>query len=622
MKLKRLKVLLPALTGMILTNGPVNFISNNNVESIDRIINVDSLFNKKKVVKNYFSPELGGLWYSTEKESLPGGLLYFKMYYELNKTRNLDFLQIKFFGGENYIPYLYVYNEETKQITLTDKLEYDYVLSYTSFLNYFNGVLNIIYVNDDLDVNSGYFCSFTEEDIPLEIKRSINNFVDEPKIELINDLSLLKDNYYSEYDPNVNSYIQNYYGTVLIDENFSIRRFLLEEVYSYIQDCFTFSNNSKIVDIAYAYLYKSSDNDALPYSLFIKFLINDSYKFENALEVTFNCFNVFTIKQFKFKQNDVEIKEDDEIDFGYGKRVSDLFELYNPVNKLIFSRKGETVYLNIEIDGGRNDMFYSFVLSSDNPYILEEYPKFIDIINNIKGKSKVDISLSSGNESYRIYDLRTFYINWIDDIQPELSGEVTKFRTSNKDNFKYKELFKANDEKDGDVSESIELIEEEGKYFIKAKDAAGNESKKEILLDIDPILYENINVINDEKIQVPENILLTKKRFEKILTKIHGVEPQDVDIIPYVNNCKTKGTYKVSYKINEETKEMDFEVVDPIKKNPEPGDVADQINEVKVSFIAKVKTFFNKLGNWFRGVFTKWKFDCFITNEQWDTRFN
>ena len=31
--------------------------------------------------------------------------------------------------------------------------------------------------------------------------------------------------------------------------------------------------------------------------------------------------------------------------------------------------------------------------------------------------------------------------------------------------------------------------------------------------------------------------------------------------------------------------------------------------------------FWQKLGNWFRGVFTKWKFDCFITNEEWDARF-
>ena len=31
--------------------------------------------------------------------------------------------------------------------------------------------------------------------------------------------------------------------------------------------------------------------------------------------------------------------------------------------------------------------------------------------------------------------------------------------------------------------------------------------------------------------------------------------------------------------------------------------------------------FFEKLGNWFRGVFTKWKFNCFISNEEWKARF-
>ena len=31
--------------------------------------------------------------------------------------------------------------------------------------------------------------------------------------------------------------------------------------------------------------------------------------------------------------------------------------------------------------------------------------------------------------------------------------------------------------------------------------------------------------------------------------------------------------------------------------------------------------FFHKLGNWFRGVFTKFKFDCFITDDEWDARF-
>ena len=28
-----------------------------------------------------------------------------------------------------------------------------------------------------------------------------------------------------------------------------------------------------------------------------------------------------------------------------------------------------------------------------------------------------------------------------------------------------------------------------------------------------------------------------------------------------------------------------------------------------------------KLKNWFRGVFTKFEFDCFISDEEWDERF-
>ena len=40
-----------------------------------------------------------------------------------------------------------------------------------------------------------------------------------------------------------------------------------------------------------------------------------------------------------------------------------------------------------------------------------------------------------------------------------------------------------------------------------------------------------------------------------------------------------------------------------------------------VKFFKAIGEFFEKLFNWFRGVFTKGKFDCFITNEEWNLRF-
>ena len=690
MKLKNLKVLLPALTGMILTSGAISPVSDNKVQ-----MNKSISLGQRRKMKQY------------TKDDVP-----FEVYYK--DGEEIENVYYRFLPIGDYLPYLYEYSEEKGCYEIKSDMplsEYENNNIYLNFLNNpeYRTDAKIYYakkIDLNLDtVKATLVRDYEEKRNPgtnneeiaryVEYKFSIggepSNNIYDPNFYLGLDVEKVfsfnyyekstYDNYVSfdfsstklekcfeQYKAYVNEKTNSFPHYRLYCESPVCKTFNLSELpYSFrhnsneeeyanpkleVKDNYTFIgllqtenvtrsyfiekdmdvrqfiknrfiNGSRMVgDITEAILFKSSENELIPYNMVLKFTEIDSVA-DESYERTLFFNNVYLKSHLSFKNNDKEIKEEDEINFGYGKSVNDVLSLISYPSTLNESLTNKEILLYCEIDGQK------FTLDPANI----DNRKLLDIFNNKNGKSLVEFYIVNNkdeiyNEEYK-NKLISFYINWADDIAPEITGEVTKYRTSKKDNFKYKELFKANDEKDGDVSESIELIEEEGKYFIKAKDASGNERKKEILLDIDPILYEHINVINDEKIQIPENILLSKSRFEKILKKIYEVDPQDVDVITYVNNCKTKGTYKVSFKINDERKEMDFEVVDPIKKTVEPGDAVEQLDNAKNSFVefwknlwGKIKVFFIKLGNWFRGVFTKWKWDCFITNEQWDTRFN
>ena len=685
MKVKRLKVLLPALTGMLLTNGTISPISNNNVEIINKRIDIESLYNKRKEngsIENdedyLFSKTYGEVTYNIFKsESSPFSFTIDSIYedekiytpfsvvsgpsinikkmgisYEnkifdrsfIDRERDIVYVDLnsKFLFNESSIISIEEEVQETVEGITKFRVftynfgnviydsQHNYLLDKSKIrVKYFRSYNNKIEIDDSYEECFNKFKKKIEETFySLDLKYykktaklkinvkdilkyfkpnyEFSSYLNWDKVGDIEYLDYTTDGFYDElifsgyYD--CDKYVRSASNLpMIISSNYDLRNL--------IYDC----NDSYdlIVGSIKKVIGGKNLNDSFPIKLYINYDVLDKDTLDYSHSAWLVLENLYLIENFNFLFNNKKLNNDEEISISYSSKMSMIRDILMPYQE----------YFNIYIDNkfvdfNSSELQYNTFLTLG--YISKSLVEFHPKISSVKM-----YSYFYPYASFLIKNRFSFYLDFYDDIGPAISGDIKSFRTSDISNFKIDSYnFKALDEKDGDVSESIELIEEEGKYFIKAKDAAGNESKKEILLDIDPILYENINVINDEKIQVPENILLTKKRFEKILTKIHGVEPQDVDIIPYVNNCKIKGTYKVSYKINEETKEMDFEVVDPIKKNPEPGDVADQINEAKDSFIAKVKTFFNKLGNWFRGVFTKWKFDCFITNEQWDIRFN
>ena len=58
-----------------------------------------------------------------------------------------------------------------------------------------------------------------------------------------------------------------------------------------------------------------------------------------------------------------------------------------------------------------------------------------------------------------------------------------------------------------------------------------------------------------------------------------------------------------------------------VVKEAEKQDENDNTENWFTKFCNKIKEFFEKLGNWFKGVFTKFTFDCFITDEDWKLRF-
>lgn len=425
-------------------------------------------------------------------------------------------------------------------------------------------------------------------------------------------------------------------GYVLISKNFNCRD-LLTRICSFYKDgSFVFSfpslglgsfngglsrpDNGEIGSINQIYIKRgTSTNEYMPYDMFINFDVVDRSTFEFVGTAQVIISNVIFLEDIKYKFDNKVLKKDDHINIGYGRKLKDLFD--------IFSFSFLKDYFSLIIDGKE------YTTSSEE---LEK--SFYEL--NLKSTSLLEICLNPGGYHKGIFcfnnvtrgtieegtpytsNVMELYLDFNDDINPVLNSEIKSYRTSKEENFKYKELFKAVDEKDNDVSDTIELVKEENKIFVTAKDKSGNVGKREITLDVDPVLYENINVINDSIFEIPENVFITKNRVEKILAKIHSKEVKDLDMITYINNSKVKGEYKVTYKVDEENKELTFKVIDPIEEKVTPESFSDQANEFKDSFIGKVKTFFIKLGNWFRGVFTKWRFDCYLTNEEWDTRFN
>lgn len=191
-------------------------------------------------------------------------------------------------------------------------------------------------------------------------------------------------------------------------------------------------------------------------------------------------------------------------------------------------------------------------------------------------------------------------------------------------------LFQATDAVDGDVSSTLAIDgdfipSKVGLYFIiiKANDTSANYGylTVSVVVDVD---MPPVFVLSDSLINATTSNPLTSAQIQKVIALAfyadENVSTSNIlinDTVYQANSTKA-GTYTVSYSVtytssdgeqHTDNKNLTITVTDT-------GSSATEEEE-----LSGWKKFWQCLKNWFRGVFTKFKFNCFITDAEWDARF-
>lgn len=264
------------------------------------------------------------------------------------------------------------------------------------------------------------------------------------------------------------------------------------------------------------------------------------------------------------------------------------------------------------------------------------FPSTIKFTDNDIGTHKIKIiaSDSSGNSS-----ITEFSLSVLDGTAPiitKIDGSTldvaVKMNVSQSYDYKEKDflaLFKATDNKEGNISSRIAvkgdfISHKIGKYPISltCSDQAGNKATVtayiEVVKDLPPV-----HILSDDLVLVDKNEALTIADLTSIVSdgilSNQEVVNCTVDGTSYLGNEKKAGDYSLTYKaeIKKTTSEIEtlngtfvLRVVD--------NAIEEDDDKPWYSFFTE---FLQRIGNWFRGIFTKFKFDCFITNEEWELRF-
>lgn len=99
------------------------------------------------------------------------------------------------------------------------------------------------------------------------------------------------------------------------------------------------------------------------------------------------------------------------------------------------------------------------------------------------------------------------------------------------------------------------------------------------------------------------------------------------DFLRYQNYKRSypKGTYNIRYALTTEDEETQKELKHSVTAKVVESKYFSLFKNAKIEMVSegvyKTGQFFIKLKNWFKGVFTKFDFDCFISDEEWNDRF-
>ena len=199
------------------------------------------------------------------------------------------------------------------------------------------------------------------------------------------------------------------------------------------------------------------------------------------------------------------------------------------------------------------------------------------------------------------------------------------------------QIFKATDNIDGDLSANLDVEgdfigNKVGNYSVKVvcSDKSGNKGSVtatvQVIADLPPVF-----ILSDILVQATTAQPLTTADLSSVVTNgiLSGktVTACSVNAGTYIGNENVAGDYTITYDatVASGTKSVKRAVA----TNDVQGSFTLRVTKAtdeeadteKTHWYTPIAEFFQKLGNWFRGVFTKFKFDCFITNAGWDAKY-
>ena len=254
---------------------------------------------------------------------------------------------------------------------------------------------------------------------------------------------------------------------------------------------------------------------------------------------------------------------------------------------------------------------------------------------------KVTVADSSGNSSTKefqitVRDIQAPVITMRDGADGNLLIGLSRVLNFSESDFLA--LFQATD----NVTPSDEIVldvegsfipSKVGNYDIKvvATDKAGNKGSYTCHVTVDADLPP-VFILSDALVGATAESPLSSAQIQSIVVNAlyAGREVSDVliDDSEYQANATRKGSYAVSYSVKVHSGDGSVSTEEgslTVRVDDSAGDAEEEEKTGWERFCewwtVDFVRFWQRLGNWFRGVFTKFEWDCFITNEEWDARF-
>ncbi len=254
---------------------------------------------------------------------------------------------------------------------------------------------------------------------------------------------------------------------------------------------------------------------------------------------------------------------------------------------------------------------------------------------------KVTVADSSGNSSTKefqitVRDIQAPVITMRDGADGNLLIGLSRVLNFSESDFLA--LFQATDNVTpaGELAWDVEgdfIPSKVGQYDVKVvcTDKAGNKGSYTCHVTVDADLPP-VFILSDALVGATAESPLSSAQIQSIVVNAlyAGREVSDVliDDSEYQANATRKGSYAVSYSVKVHSGDGSLSTEEgslTVRVDDSAGDAEEEEKTGWERFCewwtVDFVRFWQRLGNWFRGVFTKFEWDCFITNEEWDARF-